>query len=118
MKHAIVATCGALVVAGGLTISAQTPTPARPQTSTPSPSTPSRTADNDKTITVAGCLKAWDATTGGAAAAAPAATATSPVAKFVLTNVEEEGARPEAKPSTGTMNSTMSRRASSWPIRP
>jgi hypothetical protein len=104
MKHAIFATCGALVVAGGLTMSAQTP---RPPTPTPSQSTPARTDDNkDKTVTVAGCLKAWDATTGGAAAAPPAATATSPVAKFVLTNVEEDSAsaRSEAKPSTGTMN--------------
>ncbi len=50
-------------------------------------------------------MKAWEATTGGAAAAPPAASATSPVAKYVLTNVEEDAtsARSEANPSTGAM---------------
>ena len=103
MTHAIFATCGALVVAGGLALSAQTPTQPRPQTPAGSPSTPSPT--DDRTVTAAGCLKAWEATTGGAAAAPPAASATSPVAKYVLTNVEEEATstRGETKPSTSTM---------------
>ncbi len=103
MTHAIFATCGALVVAGGLTMAAQAPTQPRPQTPAGSPSTPAPT--DDRTVTAAGCLKAWEATTGGAATAPPAASATSPVAKYVLTNVEDEAtsARPETKPSTDTM---------------
>ena len=89
MKHAIFAT---LVVAGGLTLSAQTPPAPRPQAPTPSPSTPSRSDDKDKIVTVAGCLKAWDATT--------------PVAKYVLTNVEEDPATvpTETKPAAGAVS--------------
>lgn len=101
MKHAIIAACGAVAVAGTLTLAAQTPP--RPQAPRPSPSTPSRT--DEKAITVTGCLKAWDATTGAAAATpAPADTvAGAPAGRFVLTNVEPDvidGAS-EAAPTSG-----------------
>jgi hypothetical protein len=100
MRNAIFAACGALTLASAMTLSAQTP--ARPQTPNPAPSTPSRT--DDKTITVTGCLKAWDQATGTASATAPSTSAPAPAAKFVLTNIEaDSGTRADgAKPSTGT----------------
>ncbi|MGE4085843.1 MAG: hypothetical protein AB7H93_22870 [Vicinamibacterales bacterium] len=100
MKHAIYATFGAFAVAGTLTV-AHTPTPSspRPQTPSPSPSTPART--DDKTITVTGCLKAWDASmdTGrGGSTTPPATTAAN---RFVLSNVTADMSG-TAKPATGT----------------
>jgi hypothetical protein len=94
MKHAIIAACGALTVAGTLTLAAQTP----PQAPRPAPSTPTRT--DDKTMTVVGCLKAWDATAGApatGAATTPGTTAGAPPSRFVLTNVE-----PDAKDAKAT----------------
>jgi hypothetical protein len=94
MKHAIIAACGAFGIAGTLTLSAQTPpTPPRPQTPQPSATTPSRT--DERTTTLSGCLKAWDATTNSPAtgAATPGATTgagTAAAAKFVLTNVQAD----------------------------
>jgi hypothetical protein len=63
MNGAISLACGAIAVAGTLTLSAQTP-PTRPQTPTTTPSTPQRSddkRDDNKTVTVTGCLKTWDA---------------------------------------------------------
>jgi hypothetical protein len=95
MKHAIIAACGAFTVAGTLTLAAQTP----PQAPRPAPSTPSTpTRSDDKTLTVVGCLKAWDATTG---APATGTTAGAPASRFVLTNVE-----PDSKDATATTPST------------
>jgi hypothetical protein len=96
LKHTITAACGALAVAGTMTLSAQTQP--RPTTPRPSPSTPSRT--DEKITTVTGCLKAWDATTG-APATTPAPGATTPGApanRFVLTNIEPN---PMTAPSEG-----------------
>jgi hypothetical protein len=90
-KHAIIAACGAIAVAGTMTLSAQTQPRPTPR---PAPSTPSRT--DEKTTTVTGCLKAWDA-----AAGAPATDATAPAApaqRFVLTNIEPN---PMSAPSEG-----------------
>jgi hypothetical protein len=95
MKHTILAACGALAVAGTMTLSAQTPTPApRPPSPTPAPSTPtmSNPRSDEKTVTVTGCLKTWDSSMGQAPAAATATAG----AKYVLTNVEAEGASPGA----------------------
>jgi hypothetical protein len=101
MKHAIIAACGAFTVAGTLTLAAQTP----PQAPRPAPSTPSTpTRSDDKTLTVVGCLKAWDATTGAPAtgtATTPGTTAGAPASRFVLTNVE-----PDSKDATATTPST------------
>lgn len=93
MKHAIIAACGAFGIAGTLTLSAQTPpTPPRPQTPQPSATTPSRT--DERTTTLTGCLKAWDATTNtpaaGATAPGAATSAGAPAGKFVLTNVQTD----------------------------
>jgi hypothetical protein len=98
MNHSLFAAFGALVVAGSLTLSAQTPTtPApRPQTpTTPSPSTPART--DDKTMTVTGCLKAGDAAT----ADGPTSRGTASGATFKLTNVVED-ATSTNRPSAST----------------
>lgn len=107
MKHAIIAACGAVTVAGTIALSAQTPpTPARPQTPQPSQSTPSRT--DDRTTTLTGCLKAWDATMSGPSAGAvtPGATAGStpaaPGGKFVLTNVRPDSGGTAASGSATT----------------
>ena len=95
MKHVILATCGALAVAGALTVSAQTPTSTpRPPSPTPAPSTPtmSNSAD-DKPITVSGCLKTWDNSMGTAPAGSGATT-------YVLTNVESDDTMAKGKPES------------------
>jgi hypothetical protein len=97
MKHAIIAACGALAVTGTMTLSAQTPP--RPTTPRPSDSTPTRT--DDKTLTVTGCIKAWDAAAGAPATGTPtpsATTAGAPPNRFVLTNIEPN---PMNAPSEG-----------------
>lgn len=107
MKQTILATCGALAVAGTMTLSAQTPTPApRPPSPTPAPSTPtmSNTRSDEKTVTVTGCLKNWDSSMGKA----PTAAATTAGAHFVLTNVEAEGAKAGAhEGATGKSGATV-----------
>lgn len=94
MKHAILGACSALVMAGGLTVSAQTVRPPSPQ---PTPSTPARTDSN--TITVTGCLQGLDAT--GAPALSPA-TAT----RYLVANIEPatptSGAEPGERGSAAT----------------
>jgi hypothetical protein len=97
MKHAIIAACGAVAVAGTMTLSAQTQP--RPTTPRPSESTPTRT--DEKTMTVTGCIKAWDAAAGAPATATPAPsapTAGAPASRFVLTNIEPN---PTDAPSQG-----------------
>ena len=106
--------CGTLAVAGSLTVAAQTP--ATPQTPTTQPSTPSRTDANrpdDKTMTVTGCLKTWDAAMGAASTGTSAGTSaagTSGGGRFVLTNVEDgasganAGAAAPPASATGTGN--------------
>jgi hypothetical protein len=95
-KHAIIAAFGAVAVASTMSLSAQTQP--RPTTPRPSPSTPSRT--DEKTTTVTGCLKAWDAVAGApAAGTTPSATAPgAPANRFVLTNIEPN---PMNAPSEG-----------------
>lgn len=110
MRHAIFAACGAFTLAGTMTLVAQTP-PQAPRPSSPTP-TPTRTDTDDRTITVTGCLKAWDSTMTGPAtgAATPGAANGSGSAamagKFVLTNVQGNAARmpgdTAAKPDSTT----------------
>jgi hypothetical protein len=93
MKVPFSLTCGALAVLGSLTVSAQTPAPAPapPQTPSPSPSSPARSDDtrqNNKMITVTGCLKTADASMTGGSAAGP--TGGSP-GRYVLMNSEDSG---------------------------
>lgn len=82
MKHAILATCGALTLAGTIAVSAQTPV--RPPAPQPSPTTPSRT--DDRSITVTGCLKTWDEKGGMVPTGGAAGT------RYVLTNLEGDKA--------------------------
>jgi hypothetical protein len=93
MRSNILAACGVLVVAG-LTVSAQTPQ-TQPQPSTPS--TPkTRSMDAAGSVTVTGCLAAWDgkATAGPADSASSSSSASAKGAstagtKYVLTHVQE-----------------------------
>lgn len=97
MTSTTIATSAALALASAIALSAQTPTLPRPTDPKPSQTAPART--DDKTMTVAGCLKAWDA----AAVTTPATPATTGAAgamagKYLLTNVVRFG----AAGSTGT----------------
>lgn len=111
MRHPIIAACGAFTIAGTLSLSAQVPP--RPQTPQPSKSTPTRT--DERTMTVAGCLKAWDASMSGPSTAtstpgaASGSSAPAMAGKFVLTNVQTDAAGTSgtaAKPETGAAGAT------------
>ncbi len=106
MRHStLFATGGAMVFAGAITLSAQTPSPNQPAMNS-----------GKTTITVTGCLKPWDNTMGMAPAdpMAKPATPSDPMAKpgttpmpgtrYVLMNAETakpgETTKPTASPST------------------
>lgn len=79
MTRTMFATGGAFALAATITLAAQTPPP---PTQRPAPPSPGMTAQADpNTVTVTGCLKAWDATTTGL----PSGPANG---RFLLTNVE------------------------------
>jgi hypothetical protein len=126
MKNRILATCGAVALAG-LTVSAQqppqqTPPPITPPTQQtppvqptqrppdPYPSTPSMrtpTADLSGAVTLTGCLKTWDGrtaapATGAGSGAGSAASSPAGSSQFVLTNIE----RSEASRAAGVQGST------------
>lgn len=91
MRNAMFATCSALALASAVTLSAQTPSLPRPGAPQPSATTPART--DDRSITVTGCLKAWEPKTEetpGAPNRANTAVAAG-TDKFLLANVEGEG---------------------------
>ena len=91
MRYAMFATCSAFAVASAVTLSAQTPAAPRPGAPQPSAATPART--DDRSITVTGCLKAWEPkteNTPGAPNRANTAIAAG-TDKFLLANVEGEG---------------------------
>lgn len=91
MKNAMFATCSALAVASAVTLSAQTPPAPRPGAPQPSATTPART--DDRSITVTGCLKAWEPKTEQTPGAPhrPNTTVAATTDKFLLANVEGEG---------------------------
>ena len=113
MTHTFYAACGALAVAGTLTVSAQTPTPpdARPQAPPPTPSTPStQSRADDKPVTLTGCLKAEAADPGRPSSTAPESATGS---RFVLTNVQGD-AMGMTKPGAGQESKTASAVGTQW----
>lgn len=91
MKTLTIATSAGLALVGAITLSAQTPVPARPTDPKPAQEMPART--DDKTMTVFGCLKAWDAAgVTPPATPATAGAAGAPAGKYLLTNVVRFGA--------------------------
>lgn len=83
MTRSIFATGGALALAATITLAAQTPPP---PTQRPAPSSPGTTVQADpNTVTLTGCLKAWDAATTGL----PPGPANG---RFLLTNIEATAA--------------------------
>lgn len=108
MTTHIAAACGVLVVAG-LTASAQTP-----QTTPSYPSSPTaqKPMDPGRSVTVTGCLAAWDGksmsnsrptTDAGSASpsSAPASGPTSAGASYVLTSVQQGTASASTTSSVG-----------------
>jgi hypothetical protein len=108
MKHPIILACGAVTVASTLTLAAQTPP--TPQTPKPSPTAPAPARTDEKTTTVTGCLKAWDAATNAPATGTPTTpgtTAGAPASRFVLTNVQPDTmARSESATTPGASSAT------------
>jgi hypothetical protein len=101
MKHPIILACGAFAVASTLTLAAQTPP--TPQTPKPSPTAPAAARTDEKTITVSGCLKAWDAAANAPATGTPTTpgtTAGAPASRFVLTNVQPDTMAPRTETAT------------------
>ena len=71
MKPPFLAACGALTIAGTMSLAAQTPT--QPPATRPQPPAPTQPARTDSsTVTVTGCLKPWDNTMGAMPTDAPA----------------------------------------------
>ena len=112
MKNAIVAACGALALASTMTLSAQTPPPTPAPPGWPKATAPAEPGQKPAmgAMTLTGCLKAADATTGaaqGAATAKPGATTPGsviPAARFLLTDVSMDGQMrggPMGTPTTG-----------------
>lgn len=112
MNNAIVAACGALALASTMTLSAQTPAPTPAPPGWPKATTPAEPGQKPAmgAMTLTGCLKAADGTTGaaqGAATAKPGATtpgSVMPAARFLLTDVSMDGQMrggPMGTPTTG-----------------
>lgn len=97
MTRTMLAACAACAVAASTTIGAQTPPPPKPQ-----PSTPPMASQTDKdTVTLTGCLKAYDSAAGAPSATTPSAGSTA--GKFMLTNVEKDAtARTPSTPPAAT----------------
>lgn len=91
MTTSLFAACGALALAGSVTLAAQTSPTTRPQP--PKPTPPAATG-NHATTTVTGCLKAWESSMGTAPAdgmAKPGAMTAS--TRYVLTDVDMGGTK-------------------------
>lgn len=103
MTRTMLAACAVGAFAASTTLGAQTPPPPKPQ-----PSTPPMASQSDKdTVTLTGCLKAWDdsvagtrtPTTPSPTGTTPSATGAMAATKFMLTNVETDGATKPAMPA-------------------
>ena len=112
MNNAIFAACGALALAGTMTLSAQTPAPTPAPPGWPKATAPAEPGQKPapSTMTVTGCLKAADTTTAaaeGATAAKPGGTmpgSMTAAARYMLTDVSMDGQMrggPMGTPTTG-----------------
>ncbi len=104
MKIGILAACGALAIAGTMTVSAQQPPTTSPQTPTPPTTTtkpmPGQTADKSGAVmTVTGCLKPLDSVAG-----APQITADRPGADRPAPGGQPQATdrQPADRPAIGT----------------
>jgi hypothetical protein len=104
MKPPFLAACGALTIAGTMSLAAQTPTqPPAPRPQPPAPTQPTR--PDSSTVTVTGCLKPWDNTMGTVPNDAPARSGATPMpgTRYVLTDVAPDTrapGQPGAQPGT------------------
>jgi hypothetical protein len=88
MTRTMLAACAIGAFAASTTIGAQTPPPPKPQ-----PSTPPMASQDKDTVTLTGCLKAWDSSVAGTGTSTtPSTTGTTAASKFMLTNVEPDAA--------------------------
>ena len=81
MTRQVLATCGAMAIAG-LTLTAQSPQPSTAQPPSTQPAASARASDSDKLLTITGCV----ARAGAASPTASAGAASS--GGFILTNAQ------------------------------